>query len=279
MKPIWFDTSIQQFKNAPDIKSVGLHSATMMSSWGFFRKLGGEYDFSHVDMETCKRVANDPQFWIGKEANMLVLDLEVIDLHSDDLPYRDHVHDQFIEAVQIYRNAHPGIAIGYYSELPQNAFYPPLYASGDSVWSHYKTAWETWTKNNKQVLTNLDDATLSVTQKGLCSVVDRVFPSCYSGSKAALPMPENIRWWKLSHDGNIAESLQYQKPIIAYLTPQYQGRGEYFPAGVWTEMLLHSINNKNVDGVCVYQAVVAGTEFDPAANWWTETLAVLKELA
>jgi len=27
------------------------------------------------------------------------------------------------------------------------------------------------------------------------------------------------------------------------------------------------------------QAVAAGTEFDPAANWWTETLAVTKELA
>jgi len=68
-------------------------------------------------------------------------------------------------------------------------------------------------------------------------------------------------------------------PIIAYLTPQYQGRGEYFPAGVWKEMLLHSLSNKNVDGVCVYQAVVSGTEFEPTANWWTETLDVIKELA
>ena len=75
--------------------------------------------------------------------------------------------------------------------------------------------------------------------------------------------------------GTFAESLQYQKPIIAYLTPQYQGRGEYFPAGAWKEMLTHSLTNKNVDGVCVYQSVVAGAEFDPSANWWTETLEVI----
>ncbi len=274
MKPIWFDTSITSYNNAPDLSAFGLHSATLMSSWGFFRKLGSEYDFSHIDMDTCKRVANHPTYWAGKESNMIVLDVEVIDLHSDDLPYRDHVHDQFIEAVQIYRQAHPGVAIGYYSEMPQNAFYPPLYGT-DPVWDHYEPYHERWTANNKHVLTNLDDATLNESRKGLCSVVDRVFPSCYSGSKVALPMPENIRWWKLSHDGNIAESLQYQKPIIAYLTPQYQGRGEYFPAGVWKEMLTHSLTNKNVDGVCVYQSVVAGAEFDPSANWWTETLEVI----
>jgi hypothetical protein len=275
MKPIWFDTSINQFKNAPDIKSVGLHSATMMSSWGFFRKLGGEYDYSHIDMETVKRVANDPKFWIGKESNMLVLDFEMLDLHTPDLPLRDHYHDQLIETVQIYREAHPGIAIGYYGELPQIAFYPPLYKTGDPAWAHYKPHYEEWVSNNKHVLTNLDDATLETTRKGLCAAVDRVFPSCYSGRKEPLPMPESLKWWKASHDGNVEESLQYQKPIIPYLTPQYQGRGEYFPAGVWKEMLQHSLNNKNTDGVCIYQSVVAGTEFDPSALWWTETLEAI----
>ncbi len=50
---------------------------------------------------------------------------------------------------------------------------------------------------------------------------------------------------------------------------------EYFPAGVWEEMLQHSLDNPNTDGVCIYQAVVAGTEFDANAPWWTETLEVI----
>ena len=77
------------------------------------------------------------------------------------------------------------------------------------------------------------------------------------------------------HDGNVTESLQYQKPIIAYLSPQYQGRGEYFPAGVWKEMLQHSLDNPHTDGVCIYQSVIAGTAFDISTPWWTETLEVI----
>lgn len=274
MKPIWFDTSITSYNNAPDLSAFGLHSATLMTAWGFCRKLGGQYDYSHVDIETVKRVANDPVYWIGKESNMLVLDLEIFDLHTTDLPLRDHYHDQLIEAAKIYRNAHPGIAIGYYGLLPQITFYPPLYGS-DPAWDHYKPDHDKWIANNKQVLGNLDDATLRKTHKGLCSVVDRVFPSCYHADKKALPMPENMRHWKAMHDGTVKESLRYQKPIIAYLTPQYEGRGELFPVGVWKEMLTHSLANKNVDGVCVYQSVVAGTEFDASAPWWTETLEVI----
>lgn len=274
MKPIWFDTSITGFANAPDLRTFGMHSATLMTAWGFFRKLGGEYDFSHIDMDTVKRVAQEQKFWDGKESDMVVLNVEALDLHTPDLPLRDHYHDQMIEAVQIYRNAHPGLAFGFYGVLPQNAFYPPLYGT-DAVWDHYKPHYDTWVANNKHVLSNLDDLTLETTCKGICSVVDRVFPACYSGSKAALPMPGALKYWKASYDGNVTESLQYQKPIIAYLTPQYQGRGEYFDAGVWREMLQHALNNKCVDGVCIYQAVVAGTAFNPNAAWWTETLEVI----
>lgn len=274
MKPIWFDTSITGFTGTPDLSAFGMHSATLVTSWGFFRAFGKEYDYSHVDFDTCKRVSQDQKFWAGRESDMIVLDIETFDLHTPDLPLRDTIHDQLIEAVQIYRDAHPGVAIGYYGNLPQVAFYPPLYGS-DPIWAHYKPYYETWVANNKQVFSNLDDATLEKTQKGLCAAVDRVFPSCYHADKIALPMPANLKWWKAMHDGNITESLQYQKPVIAYLTPQYLGKGEYFPAGVWKEMLLHSLNNKNVDGVCVYQSVTAGTEFDPAANWWTETLEVI----
>lgn len=274
MKPVWFDTSITGFTGAPDLSAFGMHSATLVTSWGFFRTFGKEYDYSHVDFDTCKRVANHPTYWAGRESNMIVLDIETFDLHTHDLPARDNIHDQLIEAVQIYRNAHPGVAIGYYGNLPQVAFYPPLYGS-DPIWAQYKPDYETWVKNNKQFLTNLNDETLAVTRKGLCAAVDRVFPSCYHADKIALPMPQNMKWWKAMHDGNVVESLQYQKPIIPYLSPQYQARGEYFDAGVWREMLQHSLDNPNTDGVCIYQAVTAGTKFDASDPWWTETLEII----
>ena len=50
---------------------------------------------------------------------------------------------------------------------------------------------------------------------------------------------------------------------------------EYFPAGVWEEMLQHSLDNPYTNGVCVYQAVTAGTEFDATTPWWIETLQVI----
>lgn len=277
-KPLWFDTSIETFVDGPALADHGILKATLMSLWGFLAtNSDGTYDYSHIDMDTVRRVANHPTWWETRKNDMLVLDLEVLDVNHPDWPYRDHIHDQLIEACQIYREAHPNIAIGYYGEIPRLAFYEPLYWKNQHTgqWDQYKEAYAKWHKVNRQALTNLDDDTLKITQKGLCAVVDRVFPSCYHPEQSVLPMPQSLQWWKDSHDGNIEESLRYQKPIIAYLCPQYNGSGPYFETGVWKEMLSHSLHHPYVDGVCVYQAVPAGTKFDANADWWKETLEVV----
>ena len=272
-KPIWFDTSITNFKNSPKLTDFGLHSATLMNTWGFFRVLGGVEDYSHIDMETCKRVANHPTYWIGKESDMIVLDVEVLDMHTDDLCQRDLNHDQHIQALEIYREAHPGCAIGYYSTMPELDYYGPLGNSGIPGWSHYKEHYEKWVARNKHFLTNVNNGDLTVRQHGLADVVDRVFPSVYQPIQ--LPLPENMRWWKIVHDGNVEEAAKYRKPIVMYLCPQYEDTTNYLPAGSFREMLSHSVSHPQVTGVCIYQSVVGNPEFDATADWWKETLEVV----
>lgn len=270
--PIYFDTSYTQFTGAPSLESHGLHSATLVSSWGLF----DEPDTSKISFEKCRYAANHPTFWLGRESDMIVLDCETIDLHCEDLPLRDHNHDQLIEAVRIYREAHPGCAIGYYSELPQGNFYGGLYKTGDPIWSHYKAYYEQWVRNNKHPLTNLDDATLGRTKNGLCSVVDRVFPSCYLPLLGDINADRAFDLWTASHDENVRQAVQYQKPIIVYLCPQFENTATYLPAGMFGRMIGHSLRNPSVDGVCVYQSVVPGTPFDASSDWWKETLTIVE---
>lgn len=269
MKPIHFDTSYTTLQNAPRLQDHGLHSATLVSQWGLF---DGD-DLSHISYEACRRVANHPEWWIGRESDMIVLDCEVIPLHSTSRKERDAAHDQLIEAVKIYREAHPGNAIGYYSELPQLDFYGPLGNSGLPEWAHYKAHYESWVRNNKQFLYNYDD-NIRTNNKGLAAVVDRVFPSVYP-TLAHKYWTDWMQWWMIVLDGNVEQAEQYQKPIYTYLSPQWDGKGEYVQPGRWKQMLEYALANRSVDGIVVYQSIPVGTEFNADAAWWKETLEVV----
>lgn len=273
-KPICFDTSFQSFKNAPDLKSHGLHSATLINGWGLNKTFSdGSSDLSQIDFDTCRYAANHPTFWKGREADMIVLDEESLPVHTEDRCHRDHIHDQLIEAVKIYREAHPGCAIGYYAMMPEDNFYGPLGNSGLPKWVHYKEYYDAWLVRNKHFRTNVDDKTLRTNNRGLAAYVDRVMPAVYP----YLPLPEYMTEWKIILDGNVKEATKYGKPVIPYLCPQFVDREAgfpYVPAGVWKEMLEHALANDNVDGVCVYQVVNPELNFDYEANWWLETLEV-----
>ena len=267
-KPIHFDTSYQTFIGAPRLQDHGLHSASMVSLWGLF---DGD-DYSRISYDACRRVANHPTWWSGRESDMIVLDCEVIPLHASSRTERDAAHDQLIEAVKIYREAHPGNAIGYYSELPQLDFYGSLGNCGHQMWVHYKPHYENWVRNNKQFLYNYDD-NIRTNNKGLAAVVDRVFPSVYPNA-AHKDWSDWMQWWMVVLDGNVEQAEQYQKPIYVYLSPQWDGRSEYLQPGRWKQMLEYTLANKSVDGVVVYQSVAVGTVFDSSAAWWKETLEV-----
>jgi len=272
-KPIYFDHTIEMFRKLPDLRKMGFPRATLITSWGLYETVRGDYDTSRIDTETCRRTATEPTWWNERQADMIVLDEEHLDMHSDDLCRRDITHDQCIEAIRIYRAAHPGVAIGYYAKLPEASFYAPLiHAMPTSGWGP-RQVYLDWVEHNTQFSGNVNNGTLKLHNRGLLSQVDRIFPSMYQHWKDATNV-DPLEVWKHFHDGTIAECEQYQKPIMPYLSPRFAGSAEYFAPGVWREMLRHSLAHPSVDGVVIYQGTSEETDWDEYAIWWKETLEV-----
>lgn len=268
LKKIAFDTSLDGFQNLPDLRGLGFARASLVTGWGLYRKVGGEYDLDHIDMETAKRAANHPTWWKGRESDMIVLDEEALELHSDDLPVRDHQHDQLIECLQIYRQAHPGNAIGYYSRLPQR--WPAFSGNEDASIA-------AWRARNRQFLQNVDDRTLQQTNRGLAAHVDRVFPSLYWWYE----LPGRFDDYTRFVDRNLEEAAIYNKPVFAYLCPQQQQPGfAYWQPGVWRRMLEYVLHHSLVDGVVIHVVVNADNkQWNDRSDWWIETQEVAGALA
>lgn len=264
-KPIWFDSSIENFNGAPDVTKFGFARATLITMWGLYREVGGKYDDDHIDMDVCRRAANHSTYWKGREGHMIVLDEESLNPHVADLCQRDHIHDQLTEAVEIYRRAHPSKVIGYYGVLPQISY--------DAGYPVDSPQYHAWTERNQQFLTNLDDHTLAVTKRGVASVVDRVFPSIYWHK----PLPESFDEWARLAEQTLIGAEIYQKPIIPYLMPLQYVDGEYplWPVGQWQRMLQWTLARPEVTGVVVYLPTPGGTQWDENATWWKETLEVV----
>jgi hypothetical protein len=267
VKPIYFDSSIEGFSSIPDFESLGFARSTLVTAWGLFASIGNQYDDDHIDLEVCKRVANDKTYWKGRETHAITLNEEWLEWNSADLPKNDHIHDQLIGAVKIYRMAHPGKAIGYYARMPITDYWTPQKPASDP-------AWAVWRKANRQVDNNLHDGDLSVVAKGPACYVDRVFPSLYMH----YALPANMPQYKRYVDAMLIEAATYRKPIIAYLSPQQQtDTFPMFPRESWREMLRYVYGHPLVDGVSVFVLPLGDKKWDESAEWWLEVKQLRSE--
>ena len=266
-KPIYFTNTFAAYKNPPDVVSLGFFQSVLLTNWALFRNVPGSgYDTDHIDMDAVKKAASSATWWEKLQGQMIVVDEENLPWYTDDRPQRDHVHDQLIEAVQIIRSYHPGVAIGYYMRMPDRNYW-------DAIGPKTTDGFIAWEKRNAMVLTNLDDDTLAVTRLGIAKHVDRVFPSLYS----YYDMPANMAAWKLYADRNIEQALIYNKPIIPYLCPNQQKAGyPQYAAGIFKEQVEHVLNNPAVDGVTIFPIITPNESFDESWDWWKELLTINK---
>jgi len=269
-KPVYFDSTIEVFTNRPDLRSLGFAQVTLITAWGLHGRIGNTYDFTRLNLDTCRTVANYPGWWDSRKSDAIVLDEEHMPMHTDDLVARDVVHDQLIEAVRVYRLAHPGVAIGYYAKMPELDFYSSLKRKFPNGGWGDQSAAQAWLEHNRQFVENVNNRNLTYHRRGLLSQVDRVYPSVYQHWTNGDVM-DPFEVWKVVHDGNVEQAEQYQKPIMPYLSPKLHGGGEYLPAGTWQKMLEHSLDHPSVDGVVIFQGTNVTTEWDESATWWIET--------
>lgn len=247
--------------NAPDFLQFGFLPLTLLSSWGFFRTQGGQLVTDQIDMKTVERVANH-SWWDDKKNAPIVFDIEVLPTATRDRPLRDHVHDQLIQVVNHYRNhsKHQHKALGFYGEFPVRDFFRATGLNGPEAYSE-------WQEENGFFLSSLNDTTLE-SERGLSSYVDRIYCDIYYW------YPDRIAEFEKYADENLRAAAVYNKPIIAYVSPNVQtGTMPFWEPGVWRDMLSYVWTHPLVDGVSVFGT--SRGQWDDSAAWWVETLEVL----
>ena len=258
-KPICFDSSIDTYVGCPDYRKLGFSGVSLVSAWGLNKTLpDGSIEWGRIDPETCRYAANHPTWWTGREKDMIVLDEETLDHHHPDFLIRDANHDQLIEAVRIYRESHPGNAIGVYGIMPERNYASMKPNSPEG---------KVWKQRNRELLSNIDNGTGKKTKKSLSAIVDRVFCSCYGWED----YPIGWENWIAYSTNSIKEATIYDKPVFVYLCPQKEpATGEpfvHYTNGTWKKMLDWSIANPLVDGVVIYQVVQPETVWNESAPW------------
>lgn len=251
-----------QLKNAPDFELLGMQRLTLLTQWAFFRKQGDERIVNEIDMQTARNAADNASWWAGQEDRPIVFDVETLPVTSNDEPLRDHIHDQLIDLVNLYRNhpLHHYKALGFYANLPRRDFQRAMGNQGPS-------GIEQWHKENRNYLFNLNDTTLE-RQQGVASYVDRVYPSLYYW------YPDRLSDFEPYADANLHEAAIYKKPIIPFLCPNVQQAGfPFWDAGVWGRMLQFVKDHTLTNGLVIF--VIGTGQWDENASWWQETKEVL----
>jgi hypothetical protein len=266
-KPIYIDSSIEGFSGIPDFEAQGFARSTLVTAWGLFARIGNQYDSDHIDLEVCRRVAHDKAYWKGRETHSIVLNEESLEWNGTDRLRLDHIHDQLIDAVKIYRVAHPGKVIGFYARMPVRDYWTPQLPASHADWAK-------WRASNRQFDKNLNNETLAVIPKGPACYVDRLYPSLYM----SYALPDKMGEYKKFVDANLAEAATYKKPIIAYLSPQQQIDGfPMFPRASWREMLRYVYGHPLVDGISVFVLPTGDTKWNESSEWWLEVMALRSE--
>jgi hypothetical protein len=161
---------------------------------------------------------------------------------------RDRAIDEMSNIADWIHEANPNLTIGYYGQIPQRDYWsfilPGLSEDLDKL------------KQRNQKFQALVDH------------VDVLFPSLYTFYNDR----EN---WKIYAKGMIKEAKKYNKPIYAFIWPQYHP-GTSFIDGAFWRLQLEELYALGIDGVVIWggylqQWDVSALDDDPN-NWWYQTL-------
>ena len=164
---------------------------------------------------------------------------------------RDRAIAEMSDIADWVHEADSDLTIGYYGVIPQRDY------------------WSFVDPNRSEELAELQLRNEKFA--ALAEHVDVLFPSLYTFYN----QPEN---WKVYAKGMIAEAKKYNKPVYAFIWPQYHSGslGGTFIDGVYWRMQLEELYALGIDGVVIWggylqQWDVSALDDDPD-NWWYQTL-------
>lgn len=239
------------YADKPDLSQYGIKPIVIL----YAGQLGKEW-VKHAaqlpDKSTVQRVARE----LEAQPSPVVIDIEHWPLNGDPQQVQRSL-SQYITVFQWFKEAAPGLAVGYYGTPPLRDYWrainPPSSKERLSL-----------TKDNDRL-------------KPLAETVDLLFPSLYTF------YPDQGGWVRYAY-GQIAEARRCAngKPVYVFLWPQYHDSnrklaGTFLPADYWRLEL--ETAKQYADGVILWGGWGNNNrpaQWDDDAAWWKVTKDFMK---
>jgi hypothetical protein len=240
------------YANKPALSQYGIQPVTITYAGQF----GNWYKDPRrlPDKETVQQIARLAQ----ASTTPVVIDIEHWPLLGDSSQVRDSL-SKYMTVLQWYKEAAPGLAVGYYGA-------PPLHDYWKSLSSPASKAWTAFAMENDRL-------------KPLAGAVDILFPSLYTY------YTDRGAWARYAY-GQIAEARRYGngKPVYVFLWPQYHDsnpslKGAFLPADYWRLEL--QMAKQYADGIIIWGGWGSNgpMKWDEKAAWWKVTKEFMQKIA
>ena len=241
------------YSNKPNLSQYGIQPAKV----AYASEFGNDWYKNATrlpDKDAVQKVAREAQ----ARANPVVIDIEHWPLQGNPNQVRDSLL-KYMTVLQWFKNAAPGLAVGYYGA-------PPLHDYWKTLNSPTSKEWASFAGENDRL-------------KPLAGAVDVLFPSLYTY------YTDRGGWVRYAY-GQIAEARRYGngKPVYVFLWPQYHDsnpslKGAFLPADYWRLQL--QMAKQYADGIIIWGGWGSNgpMKWDENAVWWKVTKEFMQKVA
>lgn len=246
-----FDATL--YRNKPDLSATGMFPIVGAYS-GHFGATWHQVPDQLPPKDRVQQVAREA---VGK-ASLAFLDIEHWPQKGNLATVTASVN-KYVQVAQWFREAAPGLALGYYGVPPVQDYWRAINSSSSPDYV-------SWMGDNDRL-------------RPLADIVDIFFPSLYT-------FYDDREGWRQQAIAQITEARRYGggKPIYVFLWPQFHDSNpslgwKYLPTDFWQLEL--EIARQYADGIVIWGGW--GPENQPVdwnerAPWWTTTKAFLAKL-
>lgn len=129
---------------SPDTEAIGLSPLSLWTSWFFFDRVDGQYQFDHIDEEHFRALLHDPRF---ADPDVPI----TFDIENEYFGNTPEGRDRFAEVAYIANQERPDLEIGFYSFLPERSWYHPV--NWDVLQQHQELGVSSWYTQNGETFT------------------------------------------------------------------------------------------------------------------------------
>lgn len=232
-----------RFVNMPDTSSLGLRSVPIVYSGAIWRK-----NASKIEPDVNFITKNALPTLQHSNPDLVIIDIEHWHLSDLSAPEIDRNIDRYVTVIDTFRRYLPDAKLGLYGMIPIRNYWAPV--------KNDKSALSQWRIANQRL-------------QRLAAAVDVIFPSLYT-------FYDDPLGWKTYAIANISEARQYDKPVYAFLWPQFHRSRRPIAADFW-RLQLQTVYEE-ADGLVIWSPAKGRPRWDPDAPWWLQTVDFLQTI-